>query len=114
VMRKYGEEHPLVATILNNLAFAHKSSRNYPLALPLYQRSLGIRSRNLPPRHPDVVVAMNNLAECLRAMGEGEKADVVQRKMIEMVEAEETQETTTTNEVNGKETSARTQPTAPA
>ncbi|MDR3417366.1 MAG: tetratricopeptide repeat protein, partial [Nevskia sp.] len=89
VLRKYGEEHPLVATILNNLALTYKSTGDFASALPLYHRAVGIRSRNLPPAHPDTIVALNNLAECLRAMGEGDKAKAIQQKMIDMVDASE-------------------------
>lgn len=87
--RKYGDEHPLVATIMNNLGLTYKCANDLPNALSLYQSALGIRSRNLPPRHPDLIITLNNLAECLRAMGQEEKAQAIQQKMMQIMEADE-------------------------
>ena len=42
-----GENHPDVATTLNNLAELYKTQGDYEAALPLYRRSLQIREEKL-------------------------------------------------------------------
>lgn len=89
LLRKFGEEHPQVATAINNLALAFKLSGDRDRALVLYERALGIRSRNLPPMHPDLLVSMHNLAELLHQMGREEEAQGVQQKILAMMQADE-------------------------
>ena len=57
-----GNEHPLVATSLNNLAELYKSTGRYAEAEPLYKRSLEIREKTLGREHPSVATSLNNLA----------------------------------------------------
>jgi tetratricopeptide (TPR) repeat protein len=87
--RRFGEEHPATATALNNLALTHKNAARFESALTFCQQALAIRSRNLPPTHPDLIVSLNNLAELLRAMGQMDKAAIVQQKIIDIIEAQE-------------------------
>ena len=96
VQRKYGQEHPLVGTIYNNMGLTHKMWGDYTKALPLYQQSLDIRSRNLPPQHPDLIITLNNLAECLRSMGKEDAAQAVQQKMMQIMEVDVSEETEAT------------------
>ena len=57
-----GENHPDVATSLNNLALLYKTQGNYVAAEPLYQRSLNIYETALGENHPNVATSLNNLA----------------------------------------------------
>jgi tetratricopeptide (TPR) repeat protein len=61
-----GEEHPDVATSLNNLAALYCSQGRYSEAELLYQQALEIRERRLGVNHPKTVIVRENLAN-LRA-----------------------------------------------
>lgn len=84
--RRHGSESLEAATAMNNLAYLHKQRGEYEAAMSWYESALGVRSRGLPFGHADVVVAMNNVAECWRAQGNEEKARMVQEKIVAMVE----------------------------
>ncbi|OUL28469.1 tetratricopeptide repeat protein, partial [Nostoc sp. 106C] len=60
--RLLGEEHPSVATSLNNLAGLYDSQGRYSEAEPLYLQALGIRERQLGVNHPKTVNVRENLA----------------------------------------------------
>ncbi|WP_226595142.1 tetratricopeptide repeat protein, partial [Microseira wollei] len=60
--RLLGEDHPDVATSLNNLALLYKSQGRYSEAEPLYLQALELRKRLLGEDHPDVATSLNNLA----------------------------------------------------
>jgi tetratricopeptide (TPR) repeat protein len=51
--RRYGLDHPNVATSLNNLAELYRNQGMYGEAEPLYKRSLAIAEKALGPNHPD-------------------------------------------------------------
>ena len=70
-----GQEHPLVAESLNNLAGLYKKQGNYQKAESLYQRSLAINEKVLGPEHPDVAQSLNNLALLYREQGNYQKAE---------------------------------------
>ncbi|MEH2043082.1 tetratricopeptide repeat protein, partial [Nostoc sp.] len=60
--KRFGDEHPDVATSLNNLAALYKSQGRYSDAEPLYIEALAMRKRLLGDEHPDVATSLNNLA----------------------------------------------------
>jgi len=57
-----GEQHPAVATSLNNLAALYLSQGHYEQAEPLFIQALRIGIQTLGEAHPDVAVRLNNLA----------------------------------------------------
>jgi tetratricopeptide (TPR) repeat protein len=59
--RLLGEEHPHVATSLNNLAGLYYSQGRYSEAEPLYLQALEIAERSLGANHPNTVTIRNNL-----------------------------------------------------
>ena len=69
-----GEEHPNVATSLNNLAMLYSAQSDYPKALPLYERSLAILENALGKDHPYIATSLNNYADCLEALGKTKEA----------------------------------------
>ena len=69
-----GNEHPLVATSLNNLAELYRVIGRYSEAEPLYKRSLEIREKTLGSEHPSVAQSLNNLAVLYAFIG-GRYAD---------------------------------------
>ncbi|NET69787.1 MAG: CHAT domain-containing protein [Sphaerospermopsis sp. SIO1G2] len=60
--RLLGDEHPQVATSMNNLALLYSSQGRYAEAEPLYRQALEMTKRLLGDEHPDVATSMNNLA----------------------------------------------------
>jgi Tfp pilus assembly protein PilF len=93
-----GEEHPNVATSLNNLAALLEAQGKYDEAEPLYQQSLAIMrkvcaihltasSRDhsckvLGEEHPHVAASLNNLAVLLHSAGRSEEANVYGRQAL--------------------------------
>ena len=69
-----GEEHPLTALSLNNLAGLYRATGQFEEALPLYERSLAIRESALGEQHPDTGVSLNNLAALYQDTGRFEEA----------------------------------------
>ena len=67
--RLLGEEHPWVATTLNNLANLYYSQERYAEAEPLFQQALEMRKRLLGENHPDVATSLNNLANLYYSQG---------------------------------------------
>ena len=67
---KLGQEHPSVATTLNNLAELYESKGDYEKALTLYMQSLEIRENVLGPQHQSVAATLKNLAELYENMGD--------------------------------------------
>ncbi|MDF5737306.1 tetratricopeptide repeat protein, partial [Nostoc sp. S13] len=57
-----GEEHPSVATSLNNLALLYNSQGRYSEAEPLYIQALDICEQRLGANHPNTVTVRENLA----------------------------------------------------
>jgi tetratricopeptide (TPR) repeat protein len=53
--RLLGDEHPDVATSLNNLAGLYDSQGRYEQAEPLYQQALEMWKRLLGDEHPDTL-----------------------------------------------------------
>ena len=84
--RRYGSESLEAAAAMNNLGYLYKQRGEYEEAMGWYERALGVRSRGLPFGHADVVVAMNNVAECWRSQGNEEQARLVQERIVAMVE----------------------------
>ena len=62
VENRFGQNHPLYARSLNNLALLYYTQRRYAEAEPLYKRALAMREKALPEGHPDIATSLNNLA----------------------------------------------------
>jgi tetratricopeptide (TPR) repeat protein len=61
MQRLLGENHPSVATSLNNLAFLYESQGRYKEAEPLYLQALAIAEQALGENHPTTVKIRENL-----------------------------------------------------
>src|SRR5262249_52767597 len=57
-----GKDHPLVATVLHNLATLYRVQGRYDQAEPLLQRALQIRQARLGKDHPLVALSLGQLA----------------------------------------------------
>jgi tetratricopeptide (TPR) repeat protein len=75
VRKRLGEEHPDVATSLNNLAGLYRSQGKYEEAEPLYRSALEMYKRLLGEEHPDVAMSLNNLALLYYSQGKYEEAE---------------------------------------
>ena len=60
--QRLGNDHPDVATSLNNLALLFYSQGKYKKAEPLYQQVLALRQKLLGNDHPHIATSFNNLA----------------------------------------------------
>lgn len=77
----------LVALIENNLGFVYKSVGEFASAKDSYERALLIRSTTMGEKHPETIVAMHNLAECLLASGKQQEANALQQKILDLTAA---------------------------
>jgi tetratricopeptide (TPR) repeat protein len=67
--RLLGDNHPHVATSLNNLAELYRSQGKYTEAEPLYSKALKICEQSLGIAHPTTMTVRGNYAICLRRGG---------------------------------------------
>ena len=56
-----GDDHPDVATSLNNLAFFYYSQHKYNEAEPLYQQALNIFEQRLGVDHSNTIIVRDSL-----------------------------------------------------
>ena len=68
--RRLGEDHPDVATRLNNLANLYSDQGRYNEAKPLYSKALDMRKRLLGEGHPHTTIVRNNCESLQRAMNQ--------------------------------------------
>ena len=68
VEKQLGEEHPHVATGLNNLALLLQAKGDLTAAEPLYRRALAILKEKLGATHPNTQAAQRNLQQLLEEM----------------------------------------------
>ncbi|MDZ8224364.1 tetratricopeptide repeat protein, partial [Nostoc sp. ChiVER01] len=67
--RLLGDEHPSVASSLNDLAALYYSQGRYTDAEPLLIQALAMRKRLLGDEHPSVASSLNNLAALYYSQG---------------------------------------------
>ncbi|MBF2089308.1 MAG: tetratricopeptide repeat protein, partial [Synechococcales cyanobacterium K32_A2020_035] len=79
-----GEQHPHVATSLNNLAGLYESQGRYELAEPLYEQALDLRRSLLGEQHSSVAASLNNLAALYYAQGRYELAEPLLQQALDL------------------------------
>jgi len=79
-----GNEHPLVATSLDNLATLYQSQERYSEAEPLYRQALKMYQRLLGNEHRDVATSLNNLAAVYHRQERYSEAESLYRQALEM------------------------------
>ena len=63
---RLGEEHPDVATSLNNLAELYRSQGRYAEAEPLYLQAIAIATQRLGQEHPNTQTMVGNFIYMLK------------------------------------------------
>ncbi|MEH2212292.1 tetratricopeptide repeat protein [Nostoc sp.] len=81
---RFGDEHPDVATSLNNLATLYYSQGKYSDAEPLYIQALTITKRLLGDEHSSVAANLNNLAQLYKSQGRYSDAEPLYIQASEM------------------------------
>jgi len=85
VRRKiYGENHPDVATSLNNLAEVYSKEGKYNEAEPLHKQALEIFRKIYGEYHPYVAHLLNNLAEVYSKEGKYNEAEPLLKHALEI------------------------------
>ncbi|NER24952.1 MAG: tetratricopeptide repeat protein [Symploca sp. SIO1C2] len=84
LLRILGEEHPDVATSINNLAGLYESQGRYEEAEPFYLQALEMNKQLFGDEHPNVATSINNLAFLYRRQGRYEEAESLYRQALEM------------------------------
>jgi tetratricopeptide (TPR) repeat protein len=82
---RLGDNHPLVATSLNNLAILYREMGRYEQAEPLFQQALEMRKQLLGNDHPDVANSLNNLALLYHSSGRYEQAEPLYQQALKMI-----------------------------
>jgi tetratricopeptide (TPR) repeat protein len=72
--RALPEDHPDIATSINNLAALYEKQRRYKEAEVMYVEALAMQRRALPEDHPDIAISLWNLALMYETMKQYEKA----------------------------------------
>ena len=84
VQSRLGDNHPHVATSLNNLAAFYNSQGRYTEAEPLHLKALDLRKRLLGDNDPHVASSLNNLAELYRSQGRYTEAEPLYLEALDL------------------------------
>ena len=84
VKQRLGEDHPDVATSLNDLALLYYYQGRYEEAEPLYLQALELRKKLLGEDHPDVATSLNDLALLYYYQGRYEEAEPLYLQALEL------------------------------
>jgi len=82
--RRLGEDHPDLATSLNNLALLYTSQGRYEEAETFYLQALKLCNRLLGNNHLHVAISFNNLAGLYRSQGRYEEAEPLYLQALEL------------------------------
>ena len=82
----FGENHPNVATHLNNLAQLLQATNRLAEAEPLMRRALKIYEKSFGENHPDVAIELNNLAQLLHATNRLAEAEPLMLRALKIDE----------------------------
>ncbi|MGF1986879.1 MAG: tetratricopeptide repeat protein [Nostoc sp. ZfuVER08] len=82
--QRLGEEHPDVATSLNELGVLYRLQGRYSEAEPCYMQALEVRCNLLGEEHPDVATSLNNLALLYNCQGRYSEAEPLYIRALEL------------------------------
>ncbi|WP_224085533.1 tetratricopeptide repeat protein [Nostoc sp. MS1] len=84
VQNRFGDNHPSVATSLNNLAELYDYQGKYDQAEPLLLQALELRQRLLGDNHLDVAASLNCLAGLYYSQGKYDQAEPLLLQALEL------------------------------
>ncbi|MFM6591972.1 MAG: tetratricopeptide repeat protein, partial [Dolichospermum sp.] len=84
--KRLGENHPDVATSLNDRAELYHNQGRYTEAEPMYIRARSIREQQLGENHPDVATSLNNLAALYENQGRYTEAEPLYIRALSIYE----------------------------
>jgi tetratricopeptide (TPR) repeat protein len=84
--KRFGPDHPIVATHLGNLASLLQATNRLDEAEPLKRRALAIDEKSSGPDHPNVAIRLGNLAILLQATNRFVEAEPLMRRVISIFE----------------------------
>lgn len=84
--RLWEDDHPDVATRLNNLAQIYKVQGQYSEAEPLFKRALELSLSLLGNEHPRVALSQNNLANLYREQGRYSEAEPLLKQALNLLQ----------------------------
>lgn len=84
---EFGDQHPDVATSLNNMANCYYAQGNYEEASKFHSQVLEIRKAAFGDRHPDVAMSLNNMGNCYHAQGNYSEALKLHSQALEIRKA---------------------------
>ena len=74
-------------TVMNNLGFIYKKREFYPSAILAYQKALDMhRTLGTNLQNPEMIMLMNNMAECYKANGKEAEALQLQEEILKQLE----------------------------
>jgi tetratricopeptide (TPR) repeat protein/transcriptional regulator with XRE-family HTH domain len=79
-------EHPLIASLLNDLAVLYYQQGRYAEAEPLYEQALHIREQRLEPEHPDTAQSLNDLGLLYYNQGKYAEAEQLYQRALHIRE----------------------------
>ena len=82
----FGEEHPIVAAIYNNIGNVYRERGNCPLALEWLQKALAVQEKVLGMEHPDTASSYNNIGGVCHTQGDYSQALMWYQKALAIVE----------------------------
>ncbi|MCA2701396.1 MAG: tetratricopeptide repeat protein [Microcystis sp. M179S2] len=80
--QQLGDNHPLTAQSLNNLAGLYESQGRYSEAEPLFKQALAIRKQQLGDNHPSTATSLNNLAALYESQGRYSEAEPLYKQAL--------------------------------
>ena len=82
VETSFGENHPNVATVLNNMAGLLQATNRLAEAEPLMRRALAIDEASFGENHPNVAIRLNNLAALFQDTNRRAEAEPLMRRTL--------------------------------
>ena len=82
----YGQEHPFVASVRNDIAYSLHRAGNTEAAEPLYRQAIAINERILGPDHIEVAESLTNLGRLLMDQRRFQEAEPVVKRAVEIMQ----------------------------
>ena len=84
--QSFGDDHPKVASDLNNLALLLKNTNRLAEAETMVRRALAIDEQSFGEDHPEVAIDLNNLAQLFKETDRLTEAEPLMERVIEITE----------------------------